>query len=287
MTLKRIISRIDIKGADLVKGVNLEGLRVLGNPEKFSNKYYKDGIDEIFVQDVVASLYGRNNLHQIISKISENIFIPITVGGGIRSIDDINKILRSGADRVSINSAGILNPDFINDAVLKFGASTISISIEVIKNNGNFYIYYDSGREESGILLTDWINKIQNIGVGEISITSVVNEGTGLGFDYEILELIKNQIEVPLIIHGGFGNKLQVLDLFKNYDVVDGVCIGSMLHYNYLDNKDTKVENLEGNFEFLKNKKNLLNRFEKVDIPNLKQFLIDGGINTRICKYDY
>lgn len=284
MPTKRIISRIDIKGDDIVKGVNLEGLRVLGNPEKFSLKYYQDGIDEIFIQDVVASLYGRNSLHEVVTKIAENVFVPITVGGGIRNLNDINQILRAGADKVSINSAAVLDPLFIKDAVTNFGSSTITISIETNKDiNGNFSIFYENGREESGIELIEWIKKIQDLGAGEIFLTSIENEGTGHGYQTEILDKIQNYVDIPLIIYGGAKNKHDVLKVLRDYNLVDGACMSSMLHYSYLANEEiSNFNNIQGNLEFLKNKNDTSkNKFEKINIYDLKKFLYTHQIDVR------
>ena len=153
----RIIPRLDIKGPNLVKGIHLEGLRVLGAPDYFAKKYYEDGADELVYQDTVASLYGRNNIAEIITKTAKNIFIPLTVGGGIRSVNDINRVLRAGADKVSINTAAINNPKLINTASKIFGSSTIVIAIEAIKNDkGEYLAYTDNGREYTGINVIDW-----------------------------------------------------------------------------------------------------------------------------------
>ena len=183
----RIIPRLDIKGPNLVKGIHLEGLRVLGKPETFAKFYYEQGADELFFQDTVASLYGRNSLHDIITKTAREIFIPLTVGGGLRTIDDIKNVLRAGADKVSINTAAVNNPNFIEEAALRFGSSTIVVSIEAIKDsNGSYYVYTDNGREHTGLEVVEWARKVEKLGAGELVITSVDNEGTGSGFDIEL-----------------------------------------------------------------------------------------------------
>jgi len=283
MNIKRLIARIDIKGKDIVKGVNLEGLRVLGNPEKFSLKYYTDGIDEIYIQDVVASMYGRNNLHNVIKKISQNIFVPITIGGGIRSLHDIKEILRAGADKVAINTAAIKNPQFINEAVKEFGSSTIVISIEALKaSNGDYYIYHDNGREETDINLISWVKKVQDLGSGEIFLTSIENEGTGKGYNLDLLEKIKKIIKIPFVYHGGINSKENILNLLKNFNFIDGVSMSSILHYSNLQDKNiANYENIEGNEEFLK-KKFLLKKFEKISIIDLKKFLKKNNIEVRL-----
>ena len=177
MKYVRIIPRLDIKGPNLVKGVHLEGLRVLGKPETFAHLYYEQGADELFYQDTVASLYQRNHLSEIITRTAENIFIPLTVGGGIRSLVDINKVLRSGADKVSINTEAIANPDFIDEASRVFGSSTIVVSIETMKQlDGRYFAYTDNGREFTGVEVLTWVKEIQERGAGEIILTSIDRE---------------------------------------------------------------------------------------------------------------
>ncbi|MAI75709.1 MAG: imidazole glycerol phosphate synthase cyclase subunit, partial [Rickettsiales bacterium] len=182
MPLKRIISRLDIKGPNLVKGINLEGLRVLGNPDFFSKHYYEDGADEVIYHDCVASLYEKKYLLEFINKTSSNVFIPLSVGGGIKTLKDIELILKNGADKVFINSAAIKKPRFLDVAVKNFGSSTISISIEANKkNNGEYYCFYDYGRETSVKKVKNWTEEVQSRGVGEIILTSIARDGTGEG----------------------------------------------------------------------------------------------------------
>jgi len=167
----RIIPKLDIKGPNLVKGVHLEGLRVLGKPEVFAKYYYEQGADELFYQDVVASLYGRNSLQEIISKTAKEIFIPLTVGGGIRTIEDISNLLRAGADKVSINTAAIENPGLITEASNIFGASTIVVSIEAIKQaDGRYFAFTDNGRNSTGKEILSWAKEAELLGAGEIVI---------------------------------------------------------------------------------------------------------------------
>lgn len=272
MLNKRIIPRLDIKGPNLVKGIHLEGLRVLGNPNEFAKYYYQQGADEIIFMDVVASLYQRNNLENIISDAAKSVFIPITVGGGIRNLNDINRLLRSGADKVSINTGAIQNPLFIKEAAENFGSSTIVVSIEVSKHNdGYYYCYTDNGREETNINLIDWIKKVQDLGAGEILLTSIDNEGTGEGFDEYLLSQLNNKIDVPLIIHGGIGKLEQVKSLFKNFQF-SGIALGSILHYGFCENNNTTPSTSEGNTSFLSEKK-LNRKINPVSIVKLKETL--------------
>jgi len=173
----RIIPRMDIKGPNLVKGIHLEGLRVLGQPHDFAKYYYENGADELFFQDVVASLYGRNSMAEIIQKTANEIFIPLTVGGGIRTIEDINNVLRCGADKVALNTAAMGNKDFVRQAAEKFGSSTIVVAIEAIKEtDGRYLAYTDNGREYTGIDAIEWSEEVVELGAGELVITSVDRE---------------------------------------------------------------------------------------------------------------
>jgi len=276
----RIIPRLDIKGADLVKGIHLEGLRVLGSPELFAQYYYENGADEIFFQDVVASLFERNSLHQIISKTAQNIFIPITVGGGIRNLDDIGSVLRAGADKVSLNTAAIRNPSLIKEAVLYYGSSTIVASIETIKQkNGEYLAFIDNGREHTGIEVLDWVKQVQDMGAGEIVLTSVDREGTGEGFDIELLKKVNKSVSVPLIVHGGASSLSNILDVINHG--ANAIALGSILHYETIGQlKDVHSYNKEqGNRSFLinKGKRNI----NTSTIYKIKEFLDSNQILIR------
>ncbi len=278
---KRIIPKLDIKGDNLVKGINLEGLRVLGKPEIFAKNYYDNGADELFYQDVVASLYGRNTLDDQIKKTAKEIFIPLTVGGGIRNIDDIARILTLGADKISINSAAINKPIFIKKAAETYGSSTIVVSIEAKLILNKYYAFTENGRNNSNKLLEDWIQQAQDYGAGEISITFIDHEGIGSGIDFGYLKKILNKIKIPVIINGGIGNKVHVLNLFKNKSI-SGVVISSMLHYALLRKLKFNSNNYTlGNIDFLENQKTN-NNFEKIDIYKLKKYLKKNNIPINI-----
>ena len=229
----RVISRLDIKGPNLVKGVQLEGLRVLGKPEKFAKYYYEQGTDEIMYQDVVASLYGRNTLEEIVDYSTKNIFIPICVGGGIQSIEMVKNILNSGADKICINSYAVKNPNIIQELSKRFGSQAIVLSVEAKKKeNMKWEVYIESGRESTGIDVIDWVKKGAELGAGELLLTSVDMEGTTKGFDIELLKLASNEIKIPVIASGGFG-ELEDLNLALNAGL-DAVSIAHMLHYKKL-----------------------------------------------------
>ena len=277
----RIIPRLDIKGPNLVKGIHLEGLRVLGKPADFAKFYYENGADELMFMDVVASLYERNSLHEIISETAKKIFIPITVGGGLRSISDIKDVLRAGADKVCLNTAAIKNPLLIKEVSRIFGSSTIVIAIEAIKQDENKYLAYtDNGREYSGIDVYEWVKKVEDLGAGEIVITSVDNEGTRKGLDINLIKNLSKLVNIPIVAHGGVGNKSHVLEAF-NDGCADAVMISSLFHYHYVFNNEVSPSTLEGNDQFLK-KRNLQNNFDSCDVLDLKKYLINNNIDCRI-----
>tara|TARA_Y100000590_G_scaffold468581_1_gene651842 strand:- start:27193 stop:28044 length:852 start_codon:yes stop_codon:yes gene_type:complete len=283
MSLKlRIISRLDIKGPNLVKGINFEGLRVLGDPKIFAKYYYEDGVDEILYQDTVASLYGRNSLKKLIEETVRDIFIPITVGGGIRSLEDIFTLLSSGADRVSINTAGFTNLNLLEDAVKEFGSSTIVSALEVIKDKetGKYMLFTDNGRNPTGRDVVSWAKILEEVGIGEIILTSVDNEGTGKGFDQDLIALLNDNISTPFIVHGGIGNKEQVLQAFKGLNLSSISC-SSIFHYDFIKfNQSFTKKPSEGNTTFLKSSQSP-SFIESVSPNLLKEFLKSSGLDCR------
>jgi cyclase len=277
----RIIPRLDIKGPNLVKGIHLEGLRVLGKPEKFAKYYYENGADELFFQDTVASLYDRNSLHEIISLTAKEIFIPLTVGGGIRNVEDIKYILRSGADKVSINTEAIKRPNFIKEASLQFGSSTIVVAIEAIKDRDGIYrAYTDNGREITGKNVLDWAQEAEFLGAGEILITSVDNEGTFNGYNYELIELIDKAVSIPIIAHGGCSSFDDIEKIVTNTKC-DAFCISSILHYKIARElqENEKYEG-EGNVNFLFSSSNF-NNIQTTKISDIKSSLKNIKIPVR------
>jgi cyclase len=277
----RIIPRLDIKGPNLVKGIHLEGLRVLGKPERFAKYYYENGADELFFQDTVASLYERNSLHDIISKTAKEIFVPMTVGGGLRSIDDIKSVLRAGADKVAINTAAIKNPDFIKEAALQFGSSTIVVAIEAIKeSNGKYLVYTDNGREHTGVDVIQWAKQVEELGAGEIVITSVDKEGTGEGFELELTKLVSKAVHIPVIAHGGCGGPSDAAEVISVANV-DAIALSSVLHYEYITHRieeDSFKE--EGNITFLKSGVGY-GKIKPCTLLDLKSYLQEKSIPIR------
>ena len=230
----RTIARIDIKNDSVIKGINLEGLRKIGDPVKIAKEYYTSGIDELLIIDSVASLYGRNNLFDLIKKIANEIFVPITLGGGIRSLKDIENALNSGADKVAINSKALENPNFLNEATSNFGESTIIVNIEAKKINvSSWEAYKFCGRERTNLNVNDWINTIQDKGCGEILLTSIDKEGTETGFDIDLIKNVYEIIKKPLIVSGGCGGLDDIKEVRKKFKNVS-VALASVLHYKTL-----------------------------------------------------
>lgn len=229
----RLIARLDVKAPNLVKGIQLEGLRKLGDPNIFAKKYYQEGIDEIYFEDIVASLYERNSLVGIIKRTTENVFVPITVGGGLRNIDDISSALRSGADKVSINTAALKNPEIIKKAARRFGSQAIVLSIQAKRNENGWEAYFDNGREHSGIDAVDWASEGEELGAGEILVTSVDKEGMAKGFDCELIKEISSNVSIPVIASGGMG-KLEHLSDVVIQGCADAVAMAHVLHYDII-----------------------------------------------------
>jgi imidazole glycerol-phosphate synthase subunit HisF len=228
----RIVPRLDIKGKNLIKGVQLEGLRVMGDPHEFALRYYEQGADELVYMDVVASLYGRNNLADIISRAADRIFIPITVGGGIRSVDDARLILRSGADKVAINTAAIERPELISEVARRFGSQAMVLSIEAkLQPDGHWEAYTNNGRERTGLDVIAWSKRGVEMGAGELMITAIDREGTRRGFDLRLMACIREAVPTPVIASGGMGNVEHFISLAKTGDV-DAIAMADVLHYS-------------------------------------------------------
>lgn len=210
--MARLIARLDLKGKSLINTVQLEGLRKIGCPKNAAKQYYEQGVDELIVMDLVASLYKRNNLVEVIENITNNIFVPVTVGGGIRSVEDVEKLLNCGADKVAVNSAALRRPSLLKEISSKYGSQCLVLSVEAKASGyGDWEIFIDGGREASGVLVCDWICQAEDLGVGEILLTSVDREGSRQGYDLGLLEAVLTRSRTPVTISGGFG-KLEHLE---------------------------------------------------------------------------
>jgi cyclase len=290
----RVIPRLDIKGPNLVKGIEFEGNRVLGSAEYFAKKYYDEGADELIYQDIVASLYRRNGLLDIIRKTSKDIFIPLTVAGGIRSVDDIREVLRAGADKVAINTEFISNPSLIKDSSKIFGSQCIVCSIEVYAFKGVYQCWTDYGREVTNFNAIDWAKRAVDLGAGELLVTAIHKEGTGQGYDYELIEKISNSVSVPVIACGGAGNEKDPSKVV-NQSNADAVSMSSILHYHYMKHIDTHTMKYNesqlrmgipidsGNIDFLRDghggSRELM--VEPCSISSIKRNMEEQGINVR------
>ncbi len=230
----RLIPRLDIKGANLIKGVHLEGLRVVGDPQEYAERYYRQGADELLYVDAVASLYERNHLHTIVQRTAENIFIPLTVAGGIRSVEDVRALLRVGADKVAINTAAVKNPKLISEISRTFGSQCMVLSIEAKKvAHERWEVFTDSGRERTGLDVVDWAKQATSLGAGEILLTSVDCEGTRRGFDTALVKAVSDACPVPVIASGGMGNVDHFIEMCQKTSA-SAVAIADTLHYNRL-----------------------------------------------------
>jgi cyclase len=284
----RIIPRLDIKGPNLVKGIHMEGLRVLGKPEQFARYYYENGADELIYMDVVASLYGRNSLLDIIERTARNIFIPLAVGGGLRSVDDIRTVLRAGADKVSINTAAVQRPELIREASRAFGSSTIVVSIEAIRrSDGTYEAYIDYGRQSTGLDALKWATRAAELGAGELAVTSIDNEGTGKGFDLELTRRIAEAVPIPVIACGGAGKVSHVYEVITEGQA-DAVGIASLLHYHAIKDFDFNDQDNsgEGNIEFLR-KGGAVSKPQGASLPEIKTHLREHGVDSRPQKVEF
>ena len=235
----RLIARLDIKGPNLIKGIHLEGLRVVGDPQLYAQNYYQAGIDELIYMDIVASLYGRNNLVDIVKRTAENVFVPLTVGGGVRSSDDVRTLLRAGADKVAINTAATRRPELITEVAHRFGSQCMVLSIEAKRSApGKWEAYIDNGREHTGLDVVEWARRGVELGAGEILLTSVDQEGTRKGFDCHLVEAVSSAVSIPVIASGGMGTTDHLVDAVRAG--ADAVAMADVLHFKRLALNDIR-----------------------------------------------
>lgn len=231
MRNNRLIARLDVKGPNLIKGIHLEGLRVIGDPQAYATRYYKQGADELIYIDIVASLYGRNSLGDIVSRTAREVFVPLTVGGGLRSVDDVRMMLRAGADKVAINTAAIRRPELVTEIAQCFGSQCMVLGIEAKRNGtGKWECFTDNGREYTGFDVIEWSKRAYELGAGEILLTSVDQEGTRKGFDTALIEAVTNAVPIPVIASGGMGSSDHMIDAFGHG--ADAVAMADILHYD-------------------------------------------------------
>ncbi len=238
----RLIARMDIKNNYVVKGIQLEGLRKMGNPNAFATDYYKQGIDEILYMDIVASLYNRNNLSDIVHKTTDDVFIPITVGGGLRSIDDVRSILQMGADKVAINTAAIKDENIITEVAKTFGSQCMVLGIEAKKrrDGAGWEAYTDNGRNHSGKDVIEWAKRGEELGAGEILLTMVDKEGMEKGMDNDLIAQLCESVSVPVIVSGGYSCANDATNAANHG--ASAIAVASVLHYKKKTVEEIKAE---------------------------------------------
>lgn len=237
----RVIARLDVKNQFVIKGIHLEGLRKVGDPNQLAKAYYEAGIDEIVFIDAVASLYNRNNLFSVIQKASEEVFVPITIGGGLRSLADVEQALDAGADKVALNTAAIREPGLIEKVAKQYGSQCVVASVQAKRTANGWEAYMETGREKTGVQVLDWARRLQDLGAGELLLTSVDQEGTKSGFDVPLVQAVNKAVSIPVIVSGGYGQPRHITELLEVAEP-SGLCFASVLHY-----KTATVDDLRQN----------------------------------------
>lgn len=252
MITKRIIPCLDVKNGRVVKGTNFQGLSDVSDPVALGKFYSDNGADELVFYDITASFEGRKLFTDILQKVASTIFIPLTVGGGINTVEDFDRVLKCGADKVSVNSGAIRNPDLILQAARKYGDQCVVLSADVKRVDGEFRVFAKGGREDTGMEAISWIKRCVGIGAGEVVLNSIDTDGVKKGFDLEMLEAVSNAVEVPVIASGGAGCMEDFAKLFQRLPKVDAGLAASIFH------------------------------FGQVQIPDLKAYLAKNNINVRL-----
>ncbi len=235
---KRIIPCLDVKDGRVVKGVNFVGLKDAGDPVEVAKRYNEEGADELTFLDITASHEERDTIVHIVEQVAKEVFIPLTVGGGIRVLDDIYKLLAVGCDKVSINSAAIKRPEFINEGAKRFGSQCIVVAIDVKRTGDQYNVYLNGGRVDTGINAFEWAKEVVDRGAGEILLTSMDADGTKAGFDLSITEQISRAVNVPVIASGGAGTMEHIKEAFEHG--ADAALAASIFHYQEIDIMDLK-----------------------------------------------
>jgi len=242
MLAKRIIPCLDVKNGQTVKGVNFENLKYAGDPVELAKKYSEDGADELVFLDITATNEGRKTTLKMVEKVAQQIFIPFTVGGGIKDIEDIKNLLKAGADKISLNSAAVKNPNLIEQAANNFGSQCVIIAIDSKKIDNEHYVFINAGTKNTGIKVIDWAKQVEKLGAGEILLTSMNTDGTQNGFDLEITKLVSDNLNIPVIASGGAGaNPQHFIDVF-NKAHADAALAASIFHFGTLPIPKLKVE---------------------------------------------
>ncbi len=247
MITKRIIPCLDVKDGRVVKGVNFQGLNDVSSPIELGKYYSDNGADELVFYDITASAEGRALFTDILKKVAETIFIPLTVGGGINTLEDFDRVLKCGADKVSVNSGAIKNPNLIAQAAQKYGDQCVVLSVDVKRVDGKFTVFAKGGRENTGMDAIEWIKKCVALGAGEVVVNSIDTDGVKQGFDLEILEAVCDAVSVPVIASGGAGSMEDFVTLFKELPKVDAGLAASIFHFGEVNIKELKERLAEEN----------------------------------------
>ena len=240
MITKRIIPCLDVKNGRVVKGIQFEGLSDVSSPVELAEYYSNAGADELVFYDITASFEGRKLFTDILTEVASKIFIPLTVGGGINTVDDFDRVLKCGADKVSVNSGAIRNPDLIREAALKYGDQCVVLSCDIKRVDGEFRLFAKGGREDTGINAIEWIKKGVSNGAGEIVVNSIDTDGVKNGFDIEMLKAVCEVVNVPVIASGGAGCSEDFVKLFNEIPTIDAGLAASIFHFGEVQIKDLK-----------------------------------------------
>jgi cyclase len=242
MITKRIIPCLDVKNGRVVKGTNFQGLNDVSSPIELAKYYSQNGADELVFYDITASYEERRLFTDILCEVAKNVFIPLTVGGGINTVDDFDRVLKCGADKVSVNSGAIRNPELIREAAQKYGNQCVVISADIKRVDGQFMVFAKGGRENTGMEAISWIKKCVELGAGEVVVNSIDTDGVKGGFDIELLKLVCEAVNVPVIASGGAGNIQHFIDLFKEIPDIDAGLAASIFHFGEVKISDLKEE---------------------------------------------
>ncbi len=242
MITKRIIPCLDIRNGRVVKGVNFQGLSDVSNPVDLAKYYSENGADELVFYDITASFEGRQLFTDILCQVASQVFIPLTVGGGINTVDDFDRVLKCGADKVSVNSGAIRNPQLIADAAQKYGNQCVVLSVDIKRVDGEFHVFAKGGREDTGMEAIAWIRQGVALGAGEVVVNSIDTDGVKSGFDLEMLKAVCEAVNVPVIASGGAGSVNHFIELFKTIPEVDAGLAASVFHFGQIQILDLKQD---------------------------------------------
>ena len=242
MITKRIIPCLDVKNGRVVKGTNFKGLSDVSSPAELAKHYSDNGADELVFYDITASFEGRQLFTDILKEVASNIFIPLTVGGGINTVEDFARVLNCGADKVSVNSGAIRNPNLISEAAKIYGDQCVVISADIKRVNGEFHVFVKGGREDTGMEGISWIKRCVEMGAGEVVVNSIDTDGVKQGFDLEMLKAVREAVNVPVIASGGAGGIADFVELFKEIPDIDAGLAASIFHFGEVAIPDLKAE---------------------------------------------